>query len=160
MYAAIQPIIALAAALLLVSPSTASTIKRQSITNLGEIQFAAPFCGNAKLHNINATDCATAVAQELAAICVNGVCKLPEGQPPFSGTQVSRTVGACEIIIQSKLVGLIPEFAEDSVANEFATFVPQCVDPSNQIHNGNPVVRSVDGQFALLFSNGLPVGPE
>ncbi|KAM7203991.1 hypothetical protein V8F33_001962 [Rhypophila sp. PSN 637] len=156
-------------AFLMAGTTVAISLPRQTTTvNLGNVQFAAPFCGNAKLHSINTTDCFTALSGILSSICTTssssggggGVCSLPAGNPPFSGSLVTRTVGMCEIFIETNIESAVVTFSEASVQDEFDTFIPQCVDPSNQIHNGNPVVRSVDGTFSLLFSNGQAVGPE
>ncbi|KAK4206819.1 hypothetical protein QBC37DRAFT_487906 [Rhypophila decipiens] len=148
--------------LLMAGTTVAVSLPHQttSTVNLGTIQFAAPFCGNAKLHSINTTDCFTALSGILSSICTTGVCWLPAGNPPFTGSLVTRTVGMCEIFIETNVESAVVTFSQASVQDEFDTFIPQCVDPSNQIHNGNPVVRSVDGRFSLLFSNGLAVGPE
>jgi len=145
------------AALMGASNTAAASIARQTTTTiaLGEVQFGTPFCGDAQLQNISTTDCSTALSQLFAANCVNGLCSAPASGPEGDASELTVTVGRCEIIIDLFVGGAASTFDQDSVQNEYATFIPLCVNPDQLVNNGNPVTTSTDGRMRILFSNGI-----
>jgi hypothetical protein len=146
-------------AALLAGPSTAMTLspRASTVTALGAVQFATPFCGDASEKSISTSDCTTALAQLFSANCVNGLCSVPAVGGPGAESLLTVTVGSCEVFIGIFVGGGPATFEQASVQAEFPAFIEECVSPAAGMNNGNAIVRSTDGRMTLLFSDGVNI---
>ncbi|KAK4450348.1 hypothetical protein QBC34DRAFT_461864 [Podospora aff. communis PSN243] len=148
---------------LLTGTSAAMTLspRASTVTVLGNVQFATPFCGDASEKPISTSDCTSALAQLFAANCANGLCSVPAVDGPGAESLLTATVGACEVFIGIFVGGGPATFEQASVQAEFPAFIDECVSPAAGMNNGNAIVRSTDGRMTLLFSDGVNTpGPE
>ena len=152
----------LIAALFATVTVSAALLPRQSTTtvSLGEITFGTPTCGDAPIQSISGTNCTSALSALFAENCINNLCSIPGAGPEAQESVITATVGACEVIVGVFVGGQPATFAQDSVAKEFPGFIDACLAPGVVSGHGNPIVLSTDGRVRLLFSNGLPIGPE